>query len=210
MPADEGVAAAEHEREAPSPVQKPADAGVEHAFDQHVDGFTISTEAGFEHREARLHAEHEERAEQNPAGVDRVDDVAGRRGLVWIGRRGRRGWRTPAGRRWRGLLRVSHRVPPLPRRADQRRTDRGSSRTARQGPAPCPQAAASRSAAIRHFSSDRAVGITSADKDSLSVPCVALDMLSPVKWVSLREHLGVDAATPSDSEVRNGMRFGTD
>ena len=89
MPADEGVAPAEHEREAPSPVQKPADARVEHAFDQHVDGFTISTEAGLEHGEARLHAEHEERAEQNPAGVDRVDDVAARRGLVRIGRRGR-------------------------------------------------------------------------------------------------------------------------
>ena len=96
MPADEGVAPAEHEREAPSPVQKPADAGVEHAFDQHVDGFAISTEAGLEHGEARLHAEHEERAEQNPAGVDRVDDVAGRRGLVRIGgRRGRGGAAAP-------------------------------------------------------------------------------------------------------------------
>ena len=85
VPADEGVAPAEHEREAPSPVQKAADAGVEHAFDQHVDGFAISTEARLEHREARLHAEHEERAEQHPAGVDRVDDVAGGRGLVRIG-----------------------------------------------------------------------------------------------------------------------------
>ena len=86
MPADEGVARAEHEREAPAPVQKAADAGVEHAFDQHVDGFTVSAEAGFEHREAGLHAEHEERAEQHPAGVDRVDQVAGDRGLVRIRR----------------------------------------------------------------------------------------------------------------------------
>ena len=77
---------AEHEREAPAPVQQAAHAGVEHAFDQHVDGFAIAAEAGFEHREAGLHAEHEKRAEQHPARVDRIDQVAGNGRLVGIGR----------------------------------------------------------------------------------------------------------------------------
>ena len=85
MPADKRVAGPEHEREAPPPVQQPADAGVEHALDEHVDGFAVPAEAGLEHRETGLHAEHEERAEQNPAGVDRIDQVPGDHGLVRVG-----------------------------------------------------------------------------------------------------------------------------
>ena len=85
MPADEGIAAAKHECKAPSPVKQTADAGVEDAFDQDVDGFAASTEARFKHGKTGLHSEHEKRAKQHPAGVDCVD-VIGRfdRG-VWIG-----------------------------------------------------------------------------------------------------------------------------
>ena len=55
--------------------QNAAEAGVDDAFHQHVDGFARAAEAGFEHREADLHAEHEERRDQRPDRVDRVDDV---------------------------------------------------------------------------------------------------------------------------------------
>jgi len=88
VPADERVAGAEHEREAPAPVEQAAHAGVEHALDEHVDGFAVTTEAGLEHREAGLHAEDEEGAEQHPAGVDGIDQIAGDDRFVGIGRRG--------------------------------------------------------------------------------------------------------------------------
>jgi hypothetical protein len=78
MPADKGVASAEHERKPPSPVQQAAHAGVEHAFHQHVDGFTIPTEARLEHGEAGLHAENEEGAQEHPGRVDRVDEAPSR------------------------------------------------------------------------------------------------------------------------------------
>ena len=63
VPTDESVAAAKHEREAERPVQQAAHARVEHAFDQHVDGFAVSAHPRFEHGEARLHAEDQECAE---------------------------------------------------------------------------------------------------------------------------------------------------
>ena len=75
MIADEAVAVAEHEREADGVEQNAAEAGIHHAFHQHVYGFAGAAEAGFEHREADLHAEHQERRDQCPGGVDRVDDI---------------------------------------------------------------------------------------------------------------------------------------
>ena len=66
VPADEGVATAEHERETPSPVEKSANTGIEQTFDQHVYGFTVATEASFEHGESSLHAEDEKRTQQAP------------------------------------------------------------------------------------------------------------------------------------------------
>ena len=60
MRADEAVAVLEHEGEAPGPEHDAADAGVGDAFDEDVDRLARAGEAGFEHHEADLHAEHEE------------------------------------------------------------------------------------------------------------------------------------------------------
>ena len=73
MPADEAIALTEHEGIAPCVIQEAAQTGVEYAFDQHVDGFAGSTEAGFKHREARLHPEHQEPGDKRPQGIDRID-----------------------------------------------------------------------------------------------------------------------------------------
>ena len=73
--ADEAVAVAEHERETDGVEQNAAKAGVHDAFHQHVHRLARTAEAGFEHREADLHAEHQERRDQRPHGVDRIDDV---------------------------------------------------------------------------------------------------------------------------------------
>ena len=73
--ADEAIAVAEHEREAEGVEENAAQAGVHHAFHQHVDGFTRAAEAGFQHGEADLHAEHEKCGDQRPHRVDGIDDV---------------------------------------------------------------------------------------------------------------------------------------
>ena len=73
--ADEAVAVAEHEGKAEGVEQNAAEAGVDDAFHQYVDGFAGAAESGFEHGEAHLHAEHEERRDQRPNRVERVDDV---------------------------------------------------------------------------------------------------------------------------------------
>ena len=72
---DEAVAVAEHEREAESVEQQAAQARVHDALHQHVDCFARAAEARFQHREAHLHAEHEERRHQRPDRIQRVDDV---------------------------------------------------------------------------------------------------------------------------------------
>jgi len=54
--------------------EESAQAGVEYAFNPHVDSFAASTETGFKHRETSLHAEHQEGCNQRPAGVQWVDD----------------------------------------------------------------------------------------------------------------------------------------
>ena len=70
---DERRAGAEHEGKAPRPEGHAADAGVDDAFDQDVDRFARAREAGLEHHEADLHAEHQEGRDQRPDGVDCVD-----------------------------------------------------------------------------------------------------------------------------------------
>ena len=64
--ADEAVAVLEHEGKAPRPEGDAADAGVDDAFDEDVDRLARAREARFEHDEADLHAEHEERRDQRP------------------------------------------------------------------------------------------------------------------------------------------------
>jgi hypothetical protein len=66
---------AEHERETDGIKQNAAQAGVHHAFHQHVHRFARAAETGFEHREADLHSEHEERRDQRPRGVDGIHDI---------------------------------------------------------------------------------------------------------------------------------------
>src|SRR5579872_916180 len=56
--ADESVAVGKHESEAEGVKQDSAEAGIHHAFHQHVYGFFGAAESGFEHSEANLHAEH--------------------------------------------------------------------------------------------------------------------------------------------------------
>ena len=73
--ADEAVAVCEHEREPDGVKQNAAEARVHHAFHENVHGFAGSAETGFQHRESDLHTEDQERGDQRPHGIDRVDDV---------------------------------------------------------------------------------------------------------------------------------------
>ena len=75
--ADEAVAVAEHEGEANGVEENAAETRIDDALHQHVDGFARSAETRFQHGEADLHAEDEERGDQCPCGVDWVDDVGG-------------------------------------------------------------------------------------------------------------------------------------
>ena len=75
MIANEPVAVTEHEREADGIEENAAEAGVHHAFHKHVYRFTGTAETGFEHREADLHAEHQEGGNQRPGGIDRIYDI---------------------------------------------------------------------------------------------------------------------------------------
>ena len=72
---DEPVAVPELEREADRPVEETAQARVEHALQQHVDGLTRSGEARLQTHEPRLHEEHEERGHEHPYRVDGADEV---------------------------------------------------------------------------------------------------------------------------------------
>jgi hypothetical protein len=83
--ADDAVAQTELEGEPDRPVQEAAEAGVEHALQQHVDRFPGAGEARLEGHEAGLHEEDEERRDQHPGGVDRTDERVRR-----LGRRGQR------------------------------------------------------------------------------------------------------------------------
>ena len=70
---DDAIAEAEHECKAERPEQDGAQAGVDDAFLQDVDDLAGSGKAGFEHHEAGLHEEHQERSHQHPCRVDTVD-----------------------------------------------------------------------------------------------------------------------------------------
>ena len=72
---DELVAGAEHEGEAPRPEQEPAEARVGDALEQDVRRLPDAGEARFQHHEPGLHEEHEERGDEHPHRVQRVDDV---------------------------------------------------------------------------------------------------------------------------------------
>ena len=72
---DPAVAGPEHEREAERPEQHAAQTGVGDALEHDVRDFTGSSEPGLEHHEAGLHEEHEERRDQHPHRVERIDDV---------------------------------------------------------------------------------------------------------------------------------------
>ena len=86
---DPPVARAEHEREAEHVERDATDRGVDDALDHDVRDFARSGEATFEHHEPGLHEEHQERREQSPHGVDRIDDVLGLHGRVVEWRRAR-------------------------------------------------------------------------------------------------------------------------
>ncbi len=75
MVADKAVAVAEHEGEANGVEEQTAEAGVDDALHQHVDGLAGAAEACLQHGEADLHAEDEEGGDQRPDRVDWVDDV---------------------------------------------------------------------------------------------------------------------------------------
>jgi hypothetical protein len=75
--ADDPVAQPELEGEADRPVEEAAQAGVEHAFQQHVDRFPGAGETRLEGHEAGLHEDDEERRDQHPRGVSRADEAVG-------------------------------------------------------------------------------------------------------------------------------------
>ena len=75
--ADKPVAVAEHEREADGVKQEAAKTRVDHALDEHVHRLARAAEPGFQHREADLHAEHQERRHKSPGGVHRIHHVGG-------------------------------------------------------------------------------------------------------------------------------------
>ena len=86
------VAGAEHERETERPEQQCAQAGVGDTRDHDVGDFAGSCEPGLQEHEPGLHEEHEERRDQHPHGVHRVDDVVGLRSPASSGRAS---WRPP-------------------------------------------------------------------------------------------------------------------
>ena len=77
--ADHPVAGAEHEGEAEGPEQQGAQARVDDALQQDVDGLPGAGEAGLQHHEAGLHEEHQERGDEHPGRVRGVHHVVDRR-----------------------------------------------------------------------------------------------------------------------------------
>jgi len=73
--ADEPVAMAEHECEAPGVKKNAAKTRVYDAFHQDVHRFARPAEPGLQHRESDLHAEDEEGCDQCPDCVYRVNNV---------------------------------------------------------------------------------------------------------------------------------------
>src|SRR5258708_31453848 len=74
---NEPVAVAKHECEPDGIEQDAAKACVHDTFHENVHGFAGATEAGFQHGEAYLHAEHKKRSYQCPCRVHRIDHVGG-------------------------------------------------------------------------------------------------------------------------------------
>src|SRR5258706_3324653 len=74
---NEPVAVSKHEGKTDGVKQNAAKTSIHHALHQHVHGFTGAAEAGFQHGETDLHAEHEECGDQRPGSVDRIDDISG-------------------------------------------------------------------------------------------------------------------------------------
>jgi hypothetical protein len=75
MVADEAVAVSEHKGEADCVEENSAKASIHHALDEHIHRFTGTTEAGFEHREPDLHSEYQERGDERPRRVYRINDI---------------------------------------------------------------------------------------------------------------------------------------
>ena len=57
---------AEHEGQPYSVKENAAEAGIDDALHQHVDGFARAAETGFKHGEADLHAENKKRRHERP------------------------------------------------------------------------------------------------------------------------------------------------
>ena len=60
---------AEHESKAKGVEENTAEASVDNAFHQDVDGFARTAKASFEHGETYLHAEYKEGGKQGPNRV---------------------------------------------------------------------------------------------------------------------------------------------
>src|ERR1700692_2198491 len=84
--ADEAVSVCEHKREADGIEENSTKASIHDAFDEDVHRFAGTAEAGFEHGEADLHAEDEERGDECPRGVYRINNIVSLK--IRIGRKG--------------------------------------------------------------------------------------------------------------------------
>src|SRR5215813_5467670 len=68
---------AKHEGKADGEEQETAQTRIDDTFHQDVHRFSRTTESCFEQREANLHSEDQESAQQYPKSVDGIDYVAG-------------------------------------------------------------------------------------------------------------------------------------
>src|SRR5439155_17677748 len=72
---DKSVAVAKHESETESEEEDSAKTGIDDALHQHVDGLSRATESRFQHGEADLHTKDQERRDERPNCVQRIDNV---------------------------------------------------------------------------------------------------------------------------------------
>src|SRR2546423_7725315 len=72
---DKSVAVAKHESETESEEEDSAKTGIDDALHQHVDGLARTTESRFQHGEADLHTKDQERRDEGPNCVQRIDYV---------------------------------------------------------------------------------------------------------------------------------------
>src|SRR6267142_4319794 len=72
---DKSVAVAKHECETDSEEENAAETCIDDAFHQDVDGFARATEASLQHGEANLHTKDQERSDQGPNSIQRIDNV---------------------------------------------------------------------------------------------------------------------------------------